>query len=750
MNHGFDQPNPPFEMVRTKLLVPTPRARWVPRPQLVAALARGTEAKLTLLCAPTGWGKTSLIAEWATSCASADVAWLSLDPGDDEPLRFWRSVTAALSTAAPSLSGSAQRRLRSPVVSIWDEILPALVNDLAEVSRSLVLVLDDFHVISRQEIASQLAYVIERLPHNAHVVVATQTDPPLRLGRLRAVGDLTELRGEQLRFTDDEAARLLNRVHGLELGSEEVAAVQRRTEGWVAGLNLAALSLKRSSDRERVLDRLPAEERFLVDYLWDEVVLGQPRTVRHFLMRTAILERLTGSLCDAVAERHDSEEMLRELERANLFVVPLDPAHASYRYHNLFRELLRSQLERFAADLIPDLHRRASTWYAANNLMVDAIAHALAAGDVNYAADELEQHWLEFYSSGQATTILDWIDRLPAETIAGHPTLVLARGGIARAIGRLDEVEEWFARADALAADAPASGLASSIAGGAAINRAMYRLALGDVEGAIECSERALALEPVEGSTEHTTAGYFLGIVLFYESPDRAAPWLERYLATVPPGEHDVRRYFATALMAEVYALRGELQEAERLARESLETAHTQQLEEHPPTEQAHAALGAVLFARDEFDAAEEEFERAAALSRRGGDRMEHAHALVWLARARARQLDIGGARAALDGAHELVPGLGESCLKQLVGALQQELGARPAEQPVVRSSSPLTEAELRVLRLFPTDLTYREIAQHLYVSLNTLRTHARRVRRKLGVTTRVDAVARAREAGLL
>jgi LuxR family maltose regulon positive regulatory protein len=237
---------------------------------------------------------------------------------------------------------------------------------------------------------------------------------------------------------------------------------------------------------------------------------------------------------------------------------------------------------------------------------------------------------------------------------------------------------------------------------------------------------------------------------MFYESPESAAPLLEHYLAAVAPGREAVRRYYAAALIAEVHALRGDLVQAERLARESLETARAQGLEEHPPTEQAHAALGAVLLARDELDGAEEQFERSAALSRRGGDRLEQAHALVWLARVRARQADFAGAHAALDMARGLAPGLGETCLRSLVECLEAELTAGPSEAPVLGATEALTQAELRVLQLFPTDLSYREIAQQLYVSLNTLRTHARRVRRKLGVTTRVDAVARAREFGLL
>lgn len=736
-----------FVGVRTKLLVPVPRPRALPRPHLVELLDQGLTAKMTLVSAPTGWGKTSVLAEWAAGCRGVRFAWVSLDPGDDDALQFWRYVTAAVAAVEPSAADTAARRLRSPVVAISDEILPVLVNGLAEIPQPLVLVLDDFHVISRPEIHYQVNYLIERLPRGVHLVVATHTDRDLRLGRLRAMGDLVELRGADLRFSDKEAAELLNRVHGLELTPAEVAAVQGRTEGWVAGLNLAALSLQRAGDRERVLRKLPADERFLVDYLWNEVVLAQPRIVRHFLMRTAILERLTAPLCDAVAERNDSEEMLRELERANLFVVPLEVSGAWFRYHHLFRDLLLTQLERYAAEMVPDLHRRASTWYAEHGFMVEAIGHAIEAGDVNYAADELDQHWLDIYSTGQATLILDWIDRLPADVIADHPGLALARAGIARAIGRLDEVEPWLERAEAAAAEGPAVGFASSLAGGVALGRSLYRLALGDIAGALAWGQRAVELEQRTDSPEPTTANYFLGVARFFEEPEEAESLLVGYLASVPPGAEDVRRYFAQALLAEVHVLRGDVTGGEQLAQEALAVARAQQLEEHPPSQQVHVALGAALHARGELEAAEEEFERAAALAHRGGDRIENAHALVWLARVRADQGDLSGARTALDAANSFTTG--GSAHQRVVAALEQELATAPGRRPPPENEA-LSDAELRVLRLFPSDLSYREMARHLYVSLNTVRTHSQRIRRKLAVSTRAEAVTRARELGLI
>ena len=749
MCSDVDAGDPRLVLVRTKLLVPAPRAGLVSRPRLVELVAGGVGAKMTLVCAPTGWGKTSVLAEWAASSPNVRFAWVSLEAGDREPLRFWRYLAAAVATVEPSAAAIAQRRLRAPVVSIADEILPVLVNDLADVAGPVVLVLDDYHLVAGSEIDAQLGYLLDRLPRSLHVVLAAQTEPPLRLGRMRAMGDLSELRGEELRFSDQEADLLLNRVHGLDLAAEELATLQRRTEGWVAGLNLAALSLKHSGDRGRILEQLPAEERFLIDYLWNEVVLAQPREIRRFLMRTAILERLTPALCDAVTERSDSDEMLRDLERSNLFVVPLDVGRDWFRYHHFFRALLLGQLQRFAAELVPDLHRRASGWYADHEMMIEAIDHAIAAGDVHWAADELERHWLSLYSAGQATTMLDWIDRLPAEAVDAHPSLALARAGVARAMGRLEEVEEWLRRAERAPPGAPAAGMASSIAGSAALMRSMYRLALGDVSGAVVWGQKALALEPVEGSREYAIAGYFLGVAQFYADPEEAEPLLHGYLAAIPAGEQDVRRYYAMALLAEVHALRGELDAGERLARQALEVARSRGLDEHPPTEQAHVALGVVLLARDEVDAAEERFERATALARRGGDHVEQAHALVWLARARSRQRDAVGAREALDAARNELPELGGSLLAPLVAALERELCVQQRSREL-QAGTPLTAAELRVLRLLPGDLSYREIAEHLYISVNTVRTHAQRARHKLGAPTRAEAVTRARERGLL
>ena len=465
-------------------------------------------------------------------------------------LRFWRYVTAAVATVEPVLSETAQRRLRSPVVSIGDEILPVLVNALADVSEPLVWCSTTFtrSRARRSSRRSAISWTTSRAMSKSR-----SRRTPIAVCASGGCGRWEISRSSETRSCASPMTRRLSCsiASMASISRPQSSPRSRGARRWVAGLNLAALSLQREGDRERILERLPADDGFLVDYLWDEVVLSQPRTVRHFLMRTAILDRLTASLCDAVAERDDSDDMLRELERANLFVVPLEGSRRWFRYHRLFRDLVRSQLERYAPEVVPDLHRGASTWYAAHGFTVEAIDHAIAAGDVNYAAAELDRQWLDLYSAGQSATILDWIDRLPDDVLADYPTLALARAGIARAIGRLDEVEPWLQRAEAAAGDAPTVGFGTSVASGAALGRSMYRLALGDVDGAIAAGRQVVELERSRSPLEPTTANYFLGVVLFFDDPAEAEPLLHGFLERSSPGVDDVRRYFAQALLAE-------------------------------------------------------------------------------------------------------------------------------------------------------------------------------------------------------
>lgn len=738
-----------FVAIRTKLLVPDLRSEQAGRRRLVRVLEAGRERRLTLVSAPTGFGKTTTLAAWAVA-SPARFAWVSLDEADDEPTRFWSYVVAALEGVAPEFSGTPGRRLRAPGVHVADEVLPALVNALGPAITPLVLVLDDYHLIADATIHEGVGYLLERLGRGVHVVLAGQADPPLKLGRLRARGELNELRVQQLRFSDEEATALLNGKHGLKLAPEQIAGIQHRTEGWVAGLNLVALSLRDATDRDALMARMPVGDRFLADYLWEEVAARRSPDTREFLTRTSVLERLSGPLCDAVADRTDSAQRLLALERSNLFVVPLDAERRWYRYHHMFRAMLQRRLERVAPDDVADLHRRASTWFAEQGNLAGAIDHALLAGDVHVAADALQRHWLDLYSDGWANRALSWIDRLPRSTLAEYPELSLARAGVARAMGRLDEVEPWLAFVERAAAEAPAPETRRDLRAGIARQRSMLALVHADVGEAVRLGRLAVAERPAD-SPEAAADSYFLGICLFWTAAAAEAEQrLRGYLDATAPGEQDVRRVFAMALLATAHARRGELDTAERLVEASLATTAARGLGEHPPTEQTYVAAGIVALQREEHEHAEEQLEHAATLARRGGDRLEIAHALLWLGVARARSGDAAGAEDALAAARTQLDGARVPNLVELTHTLERQVRETPAADPETPDSELLSSAELRVLELLPSDLTYREIADRLYLSLNTVRTHGQRIRRKLGASTRDEAVSAARRLGLL
>ncbi|MBX2865087.1 MAG: helix-turn-helix transcriptional regulator, partial [Leptolyngbyaceae cyanobacterium MAG.088] len=427
-------------LLETKLYLPKWTADQVSRPRLLNRIH--PERKLTLVSAPAGFGKTTLLAEWVAAVATKPVAWFSLDQSDNDPAVFWTYLITALQKVQPSLSERALSLLQSSQPPTIESILMTLLNELATATEDIVLILDDYHRIDTQAIHSGIGFFLTHLPPQLHLIIASRADPPLSLARLRSCGDLTELRVTDLRFTSDEAATFLNQVMGLEILAAEVSALEQRTEGWIAGLQLAALSLQGREDVSDFVAAFSGDDRYIVDYLLEEVLQRQPEYVRHFLLRTAILDRLSGSLCDAVTGQNDGQSMLETLERGNLFIIPLDNKRQWYRYHHLFADVLLAHALKECPEQMPALHGQASKWYEQNELFSDAIRHALAAKDFDHAVGLIEQVWPAMRNRQQERTVLGWIKALPDSLIRIRPVLSVVYAIALLNTGQTDLVED--------------------------------------------------------------------------------------------------------------------------------------------------------------------------------------------------------------------------------------------------------------------------------------------------------------------
>ena len=429
-------------LLATKLHVPGPRLGLVARPRLVAALDEGLARGLVLVCAPAGFGKTALLADWVRS-AGRPVAWLSLDAADDDPARFWRHVVAALDRARPGIAERAGPLLGPPAPASFEGLVTALVNDLAQAGEDAVLlVLDDYHLIDAPPVHTPLAFLLEHLPPGLRLVLASRSDPPLPLARLRAGGQLAELRAAELRFTAEETAALLREAIGADLPDAAAAALAARTEGWAAGLQLAALSLRGQADPAGFVAAFSGSHRYVLDYLADEVLAGQAKQVRGFLLETSVLERLSGELCDAVTGRTDGQATLEQVERAGLFLVPLDEVRGWWRYHHLFADLLRARVQQEQPGRVTQLHRNAAAWYEEHGLADDAIGHAVAAGEMLWAARIIEQYFdMVYHIRGEVATFRRWLSMLPDEVVRSRPRLLLAQAIMAMTIGHFEVVE---------------------------------------------------------------------------------------------------------------------------------------------------------------------------------------------------------------------------------------------------------------------------------------------------------------------
>jgi LuxR family transcriptional regulator, maltose regulon positive regulatory protein len=561
------------ELVSSKLAAPAPRAGLIARADVLSLLQAGLGAKLCLLDAPPGFGKTTLLAQWQAAAGGGRVAWVSLDEGDNDPTRFWVYVVQALRTVEPGLGAAALGALRRPSVNLDQAVLPSLVNELSAIGGPLVLVLDDYHLITNPACHQSFGFFLDHLPAGVHVVLATRVDPPLALSRMRARGELMELRVADLQFTGKEAAALLNDAMGLRLSAEEVQRLVERTEGWAAGLILAGLSLRGRPDTDGFIAAFQGDNRHVADYLAAEVLARQPDQVREFLSRTSVLERLSGPLCDAVLESQGSAELLAELERSNLFLVPLDDHRHWYRYHQLFAQLLRLELGQRHPELVPVLHRRAAAWHRQAGNVDEAIGHASAAGDYAEAGALIARHWAAHWLSGQRATVARWLDGLPEAAILADPPVALITAW-SRGFGGASkqDTERWLAAAEDEGYEGPPPDGMSSQAFGAALARAT--LIFDDVGRALKAARRALELAG-DQPAENSWAGSALGQTLYLSGRSaEARPRLDDLVSQVPASVQPYAVVTALAVLSLIAADQND-PDAGSLARRAVATADT-------------------------------------------------------------------------------------------------------------------------------------------------------------------------------
>jgi LuxR family maltose regulon positive regulatory protein len=463
------QPSPPApqeavlfrdQLLTTKFFIPSPSHALIPRPRLTAQLSTSLQHKLTLISAPPGFGKTTLLSAWVHSLPSGNphVAWVSLDEADNDPLRFWEYGLTALDNCKPGLCTFLLTFLHTEHSLSVPYLLTALINTLVKQTEQFLLVLDDYHVITEPQVHSSLTYLLEHLPPQLHIILATRADPPLSLPRLRAHDEVFEVRTEQLRCTSEEALAFFTQAMGIPLTSEEIQEVEVRTEGWLAGLQLLALSMRGRTDPSVLLAEVNGTHRYILDYLTDEVLRQQPTALQTFLLRTSILERLYASLCDRVLGQSGSQLVLEQLEQANLFVVALDEQRQWYRYHALFAEALRYRLQQTEGEAVAALHLRASQWYAQQGNLHEAVRHAVSAGDWQRVADLIEPAQAVIWSSHEHATLRRWLEQLPVEVARSRPRLCLAYAKILYLVAPYNPMERWLQDAEtALRARFPAA-----------------------------------------------------------------------------------------------------------------------------------------------------------------------------------------------------------------------------------------------------------------------------------------------------
>jgi len=731
-----------------KLRPPPPRSEWVMRVRLLEELERAARRAVTLIAAPAGYGKTTVVAQWlASESAPANVAWISLDTSDNDPARLWTQIATALERAGCTVARDTTGFVAAGGYDMQAVVLPKIVDAIAAFGEHITVLIDDFHMIRAVECNEQIDFFVKHLPANAHLVLISRADPALRLGRLRAAGQLSEIRADDLAFNFQEASTLLV-SDGIELSREAVSELMHRTEGWPAGLYLAALTLTGRADATEFVHHFSGSNRFIGDYLTEEVLSRQSQEIRNFILSVSILDRFSAPLCDYLNETRHSASILRDLKHTNLFLIPLDSEERWFRFHHLFGAVARSALETEEPDWAAKLHGRAAEWLSENGFVDAAVEHALAAGDVEHAAYLVNASWLRYFDAGLGNTVRRWLRVLDASAADQSTAYVVTTAWMAALSGNTKQMDQRLAELSNASGNGPLPDGTRSVESVIALIRGLF--GFGGPVDMQAAATRAAELETNGGNPWFAVANTALGHASYVMGDlDKAVGVLQK--AASSEATPALIGILALAAQSLAEAELGQYNRSRKSAVEAMEVVESRSLHALPSVSLAFTALGRSQATSGDIEQAMATLEHGLNLRRKipGLSPWPTMHHLLVMSEVAIMAGDLQLARQLLDEATTLIRQYQQGMAPMIsrLEAVQKTLRARQSGDGHVEA---LTARETEVLRRLSGPLSLGEIASELYLSPNTVKTHTASLYRKLGARSRSEAVKIGRERLLI
>jgi LuxR family transcriptional regulator, maltose regulon positive regulatory protein len=735
-------------MLEAKLRPPPARSEWVTRSRLIEELDGAAQRPVTLIAAPAGYGKTTVVTQWLASASPPEaVAWISLDTSDNDPTRLWTHIATALARAGCVMARDIAGFVAAGSHDMLTAVLPRIIDGIAGLGRRIMILVDDFHIVRSAQCTEQVEFFIQHLPEQAHLVLITRADPTLRLGRLRAAGQLSEIRADSLAFDVEEASELLA-SDDIQLSSEAVQELMRRTEGWPAGLYLAALSLAGRADQDEFVHHFSGNNRFIGEYLTEEVLSRQTDDVRNFILDMSIVDRFSAPLCEYMTGQRHAARILRELQHTNLFLIPLDAEGSWFRFHNLFGAVARSTLETEQPERVPALHSRAADWLSENGYVDAAIKHALAAGKSDQTASLVQASWLRYFDAGLVTTVRSWVRALESSGVADNTATVVTAAWVAALSGDKEELDRRVEQLSRVPDDGPLPDGTKSVESAMALIRGLVPSG-GPIE-MLAAARRAAELEWDWNTPWYSAANVALGHASYVVGD------LETAIDVLPKAVDSetapaVVRILALGALALAEAELGHFDRSRNFAEEAMEVVEARSVHALPQTSLAFTALGQSQAAAGKLEDAMATLEHGLHLRRKlpGLSPWPTIHHLLVMARVAIMAGDLPLARRLLGEVSPMIRQYPEGA-GAMIARLEAAQKVLRESQAVRPTNGQLTAREMDILRRLAGSQSLSQIASDLYLSLNTVKTHTTALYRKLGARSRTEAVKIGRERLLI